>query len=191
MSEVHAIPTVYKGIEFRSRLEAKWAAMFDQLGWPWEYEPVDFKGYIPDFHIDFGRQQFFIEIKPAFISEELKPAMDKAVHALGESRKETILVLGGSPGRMVAGFCGYPVWGLNAMMAQDCYIDIEDAYLAGCPTCHRLVPLTHDGLWEFPCCPVPDGDNKHYRHEIPPTGTVIENYWAIATNVVKYRHGRR
>lgn len=189
---ITAIPTTYKNIEFRSRLEAKWAAMFDQLGWPWEYEPVDFDGYIPDFHIDFGREQFFVEIKPAFISEELKPAMDKAVSALRESRRETILVLGASPGRMTIGdYCGYPVWALNALMDQDYYIDIEDAYLAGCPTCQRLVPLTHYGQWGFPCCRVPEGDNKHYRHEIPPSGAIIQNYWAIATNVVKYRHGKR
>jgi hypothetical protein len=40
----HAIPTVYKGVQMRSRLEARWAAFFDELGWPWEYEPVDLAG---------------------------------------------------------------------------------------------------------------------------------------------------
>ena len=33
------IPTLYNGIQFRSRLEAKWAAFFDLLGWEYEYEP--------------------------------------------------------------------------------------------------------------------------------------------------------
>ncbi len=195
MPEVHAIPTVYKGIEFRSRLEAKWAIMFDYLDWPWQYEPVDFKGYIPDFHIDFGRQQFFVEIKPAFTQEDLRPALDKAVRALGHSRKETILVLGGTPGEMIHGSSGHPVWGLNALMDQSCYCDLHDAYLAGCPTCNRIVPLTIDGQWGFPCCEVPKHDDeheiKHYRHEIPPIGSIIETYWARATNVVKYQHGRR
>lgn len=46
-----AIPTMYKGIQMRSRLEAKWAAMFDLLGWTWEYEPLDLNGWIPDFAI--------------------------------------------------------------------------------------------------------------------------------------------
>lgn len=46
-----AIPTMYAGIQFRSRLEATWAAMFDNLGIRWEYEPVDLDGYIPDFVI--------------------------------------------------------------------------------------------------------------------------------------------
>jgi hypothetical protein len=43
------IPTFYNGVQFRSRLEAKWAAMFDLLKWPWEYEPFDLDGWIPDF----------------------------------------------------------------------------------------------------------------------------------------------
>lgn len=30
---------VYKGIEFRSFLEAKWAFLFDLVGVKWEYEP--------------------------------------------------------------------------------------------------------------------------------------------------------
>jgi hypothetical protein len=46
---VNAIPTRYAGHLFRSRLEARWAAMFDLLGWQWTYEPFDLEGYIPDF----------------------------------------------------------------------------------------------------------------------------------------------
>lgn len=44
-----AIPTIYKDVQFRSRLEARWAAFFDLLSWKWDYEPCDFKGWIPDF----------------------------------------------------------------------------------------------------------------------------------------------
>jgi len=28
-----AIPTKYRGLQMRSRIEAKWAAMFDRVGW--------------------------------------------------------------------------------------------------------------------------------------------------------------
>lgn len=35
----NVIPTMYKGIQFRSRLEARWAVFFDTLGIEWEYEP--------------------------------------------------------------------------------------------------------------------------------------------------------
>ena len=37
-NEIKAIPTCYKGIPFRSRLEARWAIIFDQLGIDWHYE---------------------------------------------------------------------------------------------------------------------------------------------------------
>jgi hypothetical protein len=49
MTRFGAVPTKYKKIQYRSRLEAHWAAFFDTLGWRHEYEPFDLNGYIPDF----------------------------------------------------------------------------------------------------------------------------------------------
>ena len=46
---IPAIPTTYSGVKMRSRLEARWAAFFDRMGWSWQYEPIDLAGYIPDF----------------------------------------------------------------------------------------------------------------------------------------------
>lgn len=43
-----AIATRALDVQFRSRLEAKWAHMFEAAGWHWAYEPVDLAGYIPD-----------------------------------------------------------------------------------------------------------------------------------------------
>lgn len=61
-----AIPTLYKGIQFRSRLEARWAAYFDLWSMDWKYEPIDLPGYIPDFICSAGpfREDLF-EVKPA------------------------------------------------------------------------------------------------------------------------------
>lgn len=39
----NVIPTMYKGIQFRSRLEARWAVFFDTLGIKWEYEPQGYE----------------------------------------------------------------------------------------------------------------------------------------------------
>lgn len=61
---MNAIPTRYAGVQFRSRLEAKWAAMFDLLGFTWEYEPIDLNGYIPDFVLPVGEQPLLVEVKP-------------------------------------------------------------------------------------------------------------------------------
>jgi hypothetical protein len=60
----HGIPTVYKGRQFRSRLEARWAAFFDLLHWPYEYEPFDLAGWIPDFLL-LGKTRVLVEVKPA------------------------------------------------------------------------------------------------------------------------------
>lgn len=61
--EMKAIETRYNGILFRSRLEARWAAMFDLLGWRWTYEPTEFNGWIPDFAIQ-GNEVVYVEVKP-------------------------------------------------------------------------------------------------------------------------------
>jgi hypothetical protein len=74
-SIMNAIPTVYDGIQFRSRLEARWACMFDMMSLNWLYEPLDLDGWIPDFvitnHIHKNElidgsngASIFVEIKP-------------------------------------------------------------------------------------------------------------------------------
>jgi hypothetical protein len=57
---MRAIPMTYKGTTFRSRLEASWAAHFDQRGMPWDYEPEGFvlsdgTRYLPDFYVPTAR----------------------------------------------------------------------------------------------------------------------------------------
>ena len=63
--KMNAIPTKYRGRNYRSRLEARWAAFFDMVGWTYEYEPIDFNGWIPDFAI-IGKEVLFVEVKPVF-----------------------------------------------------------------------------------------------------------------------------
>jgi len=66
---ITAIPTHYAGLQFRSRLEARWACFFDQLGIRWDYEPIDLPGMIPDFVLpDLG---FMLEVKPTYDVSEL------------------------------------------------------------------------------------------------------------------------
>lgn len=83
---VTAIPTNYNGTRFRSRLEAKWAAFFDQCNWRWEYEPNDYDGYIPDFCLYF-RVPVLVEVKPLQWDESesdeeiLQSVRIKVVHA--------------------------------------------------------------------------------------------------------------
>jgi hypothetical protein len=60
-----AIPTKYKGVQFRSRLEARWAAFLDLKEMEWRYEPIDLQGYIPDFLVSYlGEPEILLEVKP-------------------------------------------------------------------------------------------------------------------------------
>lgn len=77
---IAAIETRYNGINFRSRLEAKWAAFFDLCGFKWEYEPIDFRGWVPDFFLEFpcGHSEcnpthtVYAEVKPYRSLDEFK-----------------------------------------------------------------------------------------------------------------------
>ncbi len=96
-----AIPTIYNGRQYRSRLEARWAAMFDLMRWPYEYEPFDLDGWIPDFVL-LGKgyhPKVYVEVKPAIIGRDL--AMfdtDKYYSALEDAgEKSDLLLLGIGP----------------------------------------------------------------------------------------------
>lgn len=64
--KVGAIPTTYAGVEFRSRLEARWAVFFDLLGLQWDPEPETYSDgqtmYVPDFWLP--DLEMFWEVKP-------------------------------------------------------------------------------------------------------------------------------
>lgn len=52
----------YAGVNFRSRLEARWAAWFDIVGLKWEYEPFDTDAaYLPDFLVE---SRLLCEVRP-------------------------------------------------------------------------------------------------------------------------------
>lgn len=64
ISMIKAHPTRYKNVQFRSRLEARWAAFFDLLDWRWQYEPIDLDGWTPDFSIVGHDGPIYVEVKP-------------------------------------------------------------------------------------------------------------------------------
>lgn len=69
-----AIQTRYAGCHFRSRLEARYAVLFDSLGIKWDYEPEGFelpdgRRYLPDFWLHNPEKAgtgYWIEIKAAY-----------------------------------------------------------------------------------------------------------------------------
>ena len=74
---ISPIPTIYKGINFRSRLEARWAMFFDSLKLKWYYEYQGFQikdvWYVPDFLVVTpSGYEYWIEIKPVTIKNNYK-----------------------------------------------------------------------------------------------------------------------
>ncbi|UBF28691.1 hypothetical protein K9N68_13080 [Kovacikia minuta CCNUW1] len=71
MPEPKPIPTKYNGVQYRSRLEARWALFFDQLGIDYRYEFEGFQlrsgWYLPDFYLP---KHGWFEIKPRESNEE-------------------------------------------------------------------------------------------------------------------------
>lgn len=80
------IETSYRGCRFRSRLEARWAVFFDQIGTEWVYESQGYvlngMPYLPDFWLPYAPMKeegwgFWVEIKPV-------PLVPDQVHFFGE-----------------------------------------------------------------------------------------------------------
>jgi len=93
-----AKPIIYEGMQFRSKLEARWDRLFNKFGWNYQYEPEvpDIMGYQPDFGIypEKGAQwpdcysweksydtpgTFYVEVKPLqYLEEFFEPRYDEA-----------------------------------------------------------------------------------------------------------------
>ena len=92
---IKPIPTTYEGVNFRSRLEASWAAFFDLIGWKWEYEPFDLDGWIPDFKIYKDKSRWLlVEIKPITSLDGMEDQINKM---MGATEGREVLLLGSTP----------------------------------------------------------------------------------------------
>lgn len=92
----YGIPTKYGFINFRSRLEARWAAFFDILGWSWTYEPFDLPGWIPDFVIVGSYGSVLVEVKPCSTSKQIGAELT-AIRASLSPDSPPAMVVGVSP----------------------------------------------------------------------------------------------
>ncbi|MBB2819015.1 UNVERIFIED_ORG: hypothetical protein GGD59_002260 [Rhizobium esperanzae] len=93
---IKAIPTLYNNVQFRSRLEARWAAFFDLAGIEWDYEPFDLDGWAPDFMLRTSIGHILVEVKPVdtdeFNSQDMQ--FDKAFRYWSQHQ---VLLLGIGP----------------------------------------------------------------------------------------------
>lgn len=85
MSDFKAIPTRYAGCHFRSRLEARYAVLFDKLGIRWEYEAQGYyvgeddekRRYLPDFWLPADR--LWVEVKGTEESLDIELIRDAVI----------------------------------------------------------------------------------------------------------------
>ena len=97
---IQSIPTSYRGCQFRSRLEARWAAFFDLAHLEWDYEPCNLKGWMPDFVL-LMPEPVYVEVKPVYFFDkgegvrivEVLPELEKVRKCVGYTR----LILGNGP----------------------------------------------------------------------------------------------
>lgn len=178
------ITTRYRGVEYRSRLEAKWAWFFDSIGWRFEYEPFDAAGYIPDFVV-LGDDPFLVEVKPAANLTDLAGPLDHARKRTLDQWSHDIIAVGVSP------FLGtgtyWPQFTVLGLLdaAEDWGAGSHDEALWNeCGKCGQQSFRAADGWFKSRICGHHDGD--HYVND-PLDFRELEAKWRYASDRVKWR----
>lgn len=179
-----AITTIYKGIEFRSRLEARYAAFFTRLGWPFTYEPFDGDGYIPDFAIH-GPRPLLVEIKPAATFGDFEAPIGKVTNGVRAHWPHDLLILGVDPLPILTSDA-WPTWPAAGLLGEhdgDGNWTWGTALWFSCGNCGQD-GVFHDHMtYAGRPCGCYQGD--HYLNE--PLSAYIKTLWDDATNDVKWR----
>ena len=92
-------PTIFENRQYRSILEAKWAAFLSLCGWEHEYEPVMLEGWIPDFAI-WGAtgNTIWVEVKPVVtFPNDVAKKIEQGLPDTYRSRGDELLILGTKP----------------------------------------------------------------------------------------------
>lgn len=150
------IRTTYRGITFRSTLEADWAATLDTLGWHWQYEPIAIQldsggAYLCDFHLP--NQRVWCEVKGPH-NERLEKTAEfyrQLEPDPWDIRQPLVVIL------RPAGPGDAATW--HGVQGD------EDIVIARCPECQHFCFLDLEGAWQCRRGCRNGGDNKFWRHE--------------------------
>lgn len=175
------VPTSYRGVMFRSRLEARWACFFDLVKWRWAYEPFDLNGYIPDFLLHFPRAPMLVEVKPLLTAEYLEPAKRK----IDKSEwNDEVLILGSS---FVHEDYDMPSIGIiGEIWPEELKPDRERCWgwsqECRCLKCKCLSTHSRDGSFRCRCNGCYDGDGF-----LGSSVGMVADAWLEAGNTVQWR----
>jgi hypothetical protein len=92
-----AIPTTYKGTQFKSRMEADVAFVLDAMGMEWVYEPESFllddgTHYMPDFWIE--QQRLWVEVRGYESEKGVRQIRQFSQFLLSERPQQAFVVIG-------------------------------------------------------------------------------------------------
>lgn len=149
------IPTTYRGTRFRSRGEARWAAFFDLIDWPWEYEAVDLRGYIPDLICSHDAGDLLVEIKDHTLLDDLRVWFDKIERSGWQ--KEALLI----GAHFWEPRAAQPIWGWighGGCGPQGTDWEWYVARLFRCISCGKASPLADDDSWHCRVCGCREGN---------------------------------
>jgi len=197
ISKLKPIETKYKGYRFRSRLEARWAVFFENMGLDWSYEVEGFQlpnglWYLPDFFVKGHKTGFdyYYEIKPKgsdfcpkvleFSSVLLANEIYKNDIDTTYFRGQIIKQLNGDPFDVVESVCPR----CKQINGLDYKIELED-FSASCIACD--ITKEKGGEWlEKDGCEI-DGvkyDLEWHKGEI----LISHGYFSNENNGSKIRH---
>jgi hypothetical protein len=175
--EKSGIPTTYSGYKFRSRLEATWACFFDQCEWKWKYEPIDLKGYIPDFIVSHPHADILIEVKPATNYQDMYP-VEKRLNLVGWDKEILIVGCGDLSGEYFPRELPY----LPIGRLLDPSLGFWDvSYLFHCSHCGRVSFSGSDGSWHCRVC----GHRDRDRHQ-GDVRKIFNRLWSTSQNMVQW-----
>lgn len=200
----HGIPTLYRGRWYRSRLEARWAAFFDLLGWDFEYEPFDLAGWIPDFILPGmpnKSRNTLVEIKPgmgleAFDRTKIERTIDPT-----KPGAENVLLLGYRPDQSSLGWSGFC---FGALDMEACYAlergDVASAIqrLTHEWHYHLAILCRHEKGWDYynkqtnfrSCIHGVNNDNYPYVAASKHLWDTTKALWAQAGNETQWKKPR-
>lgn len=162
---------MYRETRFRSRLEARWAAFFDLVGWRWTYEPFDTGGWIPDFLIH-GDAPLLIEVGPCISETDYRVKAEKPLRA----RDHVTLVVGVSPLLELEIVDGVR-WPFAGLLVNEAPGLADPVEWSRCDAC-RAIGVQPDGAGR-PC--------GHPFSVGSPTDHEVTTWWSRAGNAVQWR----
>lgn len=172
-----SIPTEYRGITFRSKLEADWARAFDTIGLEWQYEPVGkYFGdvfYLVDFFLPKSRQ--WVEVKGVFEPADVRKIVSLLEHIpprpyTGEDCPDIALVAC-EPNGVFRG------WQRGACRSDANLLDMslsacKNLRLFACAVCAGFWFADDSMSWQCQCC----GYNKGNGHIVVDEGSPFPGF---------------